>query len=112
MSIKNEALRLIGELPDDCTWLDVMRAAAARAGGRLVAVAESPEELEALRRPSGPGADLDIGGWCVGPVPLDLSQAPPSLAEVMVRVRDAVERSLETASLYSAPFEPDPRKMN
>jgi hypothetical protein len=112
MDIKNEALRLIGELPDDCTWLDVMHAMAARAGGRLVAVTDSPEELEALRRPSDPGANLDIGGWCMGPISIDLSQTPSALAEVMLRVRDAVERSLETAGLHPAPPEPDPRKMN
>lgn len=63
MSIKNEALRLIGELPDDCTWLDVMHAAAARAGGRLVAVAESPEELgRCAVRPAREPAWTSAGG--------------------------------------------------
>jgi len=114
MSIKNDALHLIGELPDGCTWLDVLRAVAAGAGGTLVAVTDTPGELAALRGSLDVVAEHDANGWCIGSVPIphgDLAHAPP-FAEVMGRVREAVERCLESAGFRPLPVHPDARKMN
>lgn len=114
MSVKDEALRLIGELPDGCTWMDVLHACAAGAGGTLVAVTDAPGEMATSGGSLEMVAEHDLDGWCIGSVPIPhggLSHAPP-LAEVMGRVREAVEACLTSAGFQPAPFHPDARKMN
>ena len=114
MSIKEQALREIADLPDDCTWDDVRRAVARGAGG----APEWPAVVRELRAPFGQPAEegtrereeeagmsydfdviveRDAEGWYVGSVPAlqGCHTQGRTVEELMEHVREAVELCLE-----------------
>lgn len=115
MSIKDQALRAIGALPDDCTWGDVVRAVSQGSGGG----AQWPAAVREFRAPYGEpvGAETrereeeeagmshefdviverDAEGWYVGSVPAlhGCHTQGRTVEELMEHVREAVELCLE-----------------
>src|SRR5215207_10009851 len=116
MSIKDQALRQIADLPDDCTWNDVLRAVSQGAGGG----AQWPAMVREFRAPYGETAaaetrereeeagmsyefdvivERDAEGWYVGSVPAlqGCHTQGRTVEELMEHVREAVELCLEVA---------------
>jgi predicted RNase H-like HicB family nuclease len=115
MSIKDQALRAIAELPDNCTWDDVQRAV-----GRDAGAPRWPAVVRELRAPYGEAAavetqerdeeagmsyefdvivERDAEGWYVGSVPAlqGCHTQGRTVEELMEHVREAVEVCLEVA---------------
>lgn len=115
MSIKDQALRTIADLPDDCTWDDVRHAVAQGAGDP-----QWPAMVREFRAPYGQPAagetrereeeaemsyefdvivERDVEGWYVGSVPAlqGCHTQGRTVEELMEHVREAVELCLEVA---------------
>ncbi|HEX8692207.1 MAG TPA: type II toxin-antitoxin system HicB family antitoxin [Longimicrobium sp.] len=112
MSIKDQALRLIGSLPENCTWDDVFRAVSRgptegmrRPGVVRELRAPYGEEPEQPREEAGVSYDFDViverdaEGWYVGSVPAlqGCHTQARSVEQLMERVREAVELCLEVS---------------
>lgn len=115
MSIKEKALALIGDLPENCTWEDVMRAVTRGASGGAqwpaavrdfrasygqLAATETREEEEArVSYDFDVIVEQDTEGWYVGSVPAlqGCHTQARSVEELLVRVREAAELCLEVS---------------
>jgi len=115
MNIKQKALALIGDLPESCTWEDVMRAVTRGASGGV----QWPAAVRDFRAPYGQPAatepreeeearvsydfdvivEQDTEGWYVGSVPAlqGCHTQARSVEELLVRVREAAELCLEVS---------------
>lgn len=112
MSIKEQALRLIGALPDGCSWNDVLQAISqAGFGGaqpgvvRELTAAYGHTPTTRIGEEVGMGHEFDViveqdqEGWFVGSVPALAgchSQAR-SVDQLLERVREAAELCLEAS---------------
>jgi predicted RNase H-like HicB family nuclease len=108
VTVKNEALRRIAELPDYCTWEDVFRTLSdARPGPVYARELQVPYGAASARTETtgegGMSYDFDViverdaEGWYVGSVPAlrGCHTQARSVEELLDRVREAAELCLE-----------------
>jgi predicted RNase H-like HicB family nuclease len=114
VSITQKALAAIGDLPENCTWEDVMRAVARGASGgvrwpaavHFRAPYGEPAATETrTQEEARVGDDFDViveqdaEGWLVGSVPAlrGCHTQARTMDELLARVREAAELCLEVS---------------